>query len=83
MAKRVFKIREQFLTGSKAGSEGKQFTPSQPNGPIPEVVWMRYNLTLNAMNKRFFTTEELFDYIGELEDFIFSAGIPPSQEHIL
>lgn len=81
-AQRYFKIKEHLLKGQRSapvvGIRMVEF-----NKPIPDVVWMRYNLTLNSMNKRFNNTEDLFDYIIELEDFIFSAGAPENPDPII
>lgn len=79
MAKqRIFKIREHLLAKKTTGSTQNPVW-ADTGKPIPEVVWMRYNLTLAAVNKKFNSTEDLFDYIIELEDFIFSAGDPGVQ----
>lgn len=48
--------------------------------PIPDSVWIRYQLTLRAMDKRFNSSLEMFDYIIELEDFIYSAEEPGQDE---
>lgn len=71
---RIFKIRENLLSGKKAPAFDDPFANEDRNKPIPDIVWMRYQLTLKAMDKRFNDTEDMFDYIVELEDFIFSAG---------
>jgi hypothetical protein len=44
--------------------------------PMPDVVWMRYELTLKAMDKRFDDVGTLLNYVMELENFIFSAYAP-------
>lgn len=75
MKQRHFKIREELLTGQRRVGES-DITSVEFNKPIPDVVWMRYQLTLAAMIKRFTRTEELFEYVETLEDFIFSAGAP-------
>ncbi len=77
---RIFKIREHLLA-KKGPGDNKNPVWADTGKPIPEIVWMRYNLTLAAMNKKYNDdTIDLFDYILELEDFIFSAGDPGVQD---
>lgn len=76
---RIFKIRENLLTKKPPG-DNRNPVWADTGKPIPEIVWMRYNLTLAAMNKKYNDTLDMFDYILELEDFIFSAGDPGIQE---
>lgn len=41
--------------------------------PLPDTVWIRYMLTLKAMDKRFDDTPTMLAYVLDLEDFIYSA----------
>lgn len=74
---RKFRIRDSVIRQGKQVFTDDFPPPGMPLiEPMPDVVWIRYHLTLKAMDKRFDDTATMLNYVTELENFIFSAITP-------